>query len=78
MKYTWIESYRDEYRVTRMCRLLEVSRTGYLQWRSRPCSDRTLASRALDAQVAAIHAASKRIARRTAGTTPRWRASTNR
>ena len=60
MKYTWIESYRDEYPVTRMCRLLEVSRSGYLQWRSRPCSDRTLASRALDAQVAAIHAASKR------------------
>jgi len=60
VKYTWIESYRDEYPVTRMCRLLEVSRTGYLQWRSRPCSDRTLASRALDAQVAAIHAARKR------------------
>ena len=60
MKYTWIESYRDEYPVTRMCRLLEVSRSRYLQWRRRPLSDRTLANKALDVRVAAIHAASKR------------------
>lgn len=60
MKYTWIETHRDDYSVTRMCRLLEVSRTGYLQWRRRPSSDRALASRTLDAQVAALHAASRR------------------
>ncbi len=60
MRYTWIETHRDEYAVSRLCRLLEVSRSGYLQWRRRPCSDRALASRALDAQVAAIHAASRR------------------
>jgi len=60
VKYTWIEAHRDEYSVSRLCRLLEVSRTGYLQWRRRPCSDRALASKALDAQVAAIHAASNR------------------
>ena len=60
MRYTWIESHRDQYSVSRLCRLLEVSRTGYLQWRGRPCSDRSLACRALDVQVAAIHAASKR------------------
>jgi putative transposase len=39
-----------------MCRLLNVSRTGYLQWRTRPPSDRALANAALDAQVAMIHA----------------------
>ena len=32
MRYTWIEAHRDEYSVSRLCRLLEVSRTGYLQW----------------------------------------------
>jgi len=42
-----------------MCRLLNVSRTGYLQWRTRPPSDRTLANAALDAQVAVIHAESR-------------------
>jgi len=60
VKYTWIESYRDEYPVTRMCRLLEVSRTGFLQWRTRLPSDRTIANKVLDARVAAIHAASRR------------------
>jgi len=44
VKYTWIESYRDEYAVSRLCRLLEVSRSGYLQWRRRPDSDRAVAS----------------------------------
>ena len=46
--------------VAGLCRLLEVSRTGYLQWRRRPSSRQALANRTLDARVAAIHAASKR------------------
>jgi len=46
--------------VARMCRLLNVSRTGYLQWRIRPPSGRALATAALDAQVAVIHAESRR------------------
>lgn len=60
MKYAWIDEHRDQFSVTRMCRLLAVSRSGYCQWRSRPPSDRSRANAALDAQVAAIHAASKR------------------
>jgi hypothetical protein len=60
VKYTWIEGHRDEYSVSKLCRLLEVSRTGYLQWRRRPSSRQALANRTLDARVAAIHAASKR------------------
>ena len=43
-----------------MCRQLEVSRTGYGQWRTRPPSDRALANAVLDAQVAAMHAGSQR------------------
>ena len=35
MRYAWIERHRDDYQVARMCRQLEVSRTGYLQWRRR-------------------------------------------
>ena len=60
MKYAWIGEHRDQFSVTRMCRQLEVSRTGYCQWRGRAPSERSLANATLDAQVAAIHAASHR------------------
>lgn len=60
MKYAWIEAQRDQFSVTRMCRLLAVSRSGYCQWRMRRPSDRSMADAVLDARVAAIHAASKR------------------
>ena len=59
MRYAWIEQHRDDYAVSRMCRLLAVSRTGFLQWRRRPPSARAQANARLDAQVAALHAASK-------------------
>jgi putative transposase len=60
VRYAWIEAHGDLYCVARMCRQLEVSRTGYCQWRTRPPSERALANAALDARVAAIHAGSKR------------------
>ena len=60
MKYAWIEEKSDLYSVARMCRQLEVSRTGYCQWRTRPPSERSMANAALDTQVVAIHARSKR------------------
>jgi transposase InsO family protein len=59
VRYAWIEQHRDDYAVSRMCRLLLVSRSGYLQWRRRPPSARAQANARLDAQVAAMHAASK-------------------
>jgi putative transposase len=59
VRYAWIERHRDDYAVSRMCRLLAVSRTGYLQWRRRPPSARAQANARLDAQVAAMHAASR-------------------
>jgi len=60
VRYAWIEKHRDDYAVSRMCRLLLVSRTGYLQWRRRPPSARAQSNARLDTQVAAMHAASKR------------------
>ena len=59
MRYAWIDAHRDQYPVARMCRLLSVSRTGFCQWRIRRPSDRSVANTALDAKVAAIHAASR-------------------
>ena len=60
MKYAWISEQSDSYAVARLCRVLGVSRSGFLQWRRRPPSPRTLANTALDAQVAALHAESGR------------------
>jgi len=65
VKYAWIEDHRDQFSVTRMCRQLDVSRTGYCQWRKREPSERAMANAALDAQVAAIHEGSKRSYGRT-------------
>jgi putative transposase len=60
MRYAWIDTHRDQFSVSRMCRLLAVSRTGYGQWRRRPPSRRATANAALDARVAAIHRGSDR------------------
>ena len=40
MKYAFIESLRGEFKITRMCRWLSVSRSGYYQWRNREPSPR--------------------------------------
>jgi len=40
MRYAWIEEHRDAFGIARMCGLLEVSRSGYCQWRGRAPSDR--------------------------------------
>lgn len=58
MKYAWIAAHRDRFTVARMCRQLDVSRTGYCQWEARDESDRSKANSALDVRVAALHAAS--------------------
>lgn len=59
MKYAWIDQHRGQFSVSRMCRVLSVSRSGYCQWRARPPSERAQANAVLDAQVAAIHASSR-------------------
>jgi putative transposase len=60
MKYAWMDTHRDEFNITRMCRLLEVSRSGYCQWRGREPSNRARSNAVLDAAVAGLHAGSRR------------------
>lgn len=55
MKYAWIKSNCHRYRVTRMCFLLSVSRSGFTQWVNRGASDRQCANESLDAKVYALH-----------------------
>lgn len=60
MKYAWIRDHSDQFPVARMCRVLQVSRSGFSQWRTRSPSARAQANAVLDAQVAAVHADSGR------------------
>lgn len=59
MKYAWIDANRDQYDVSRLCRVLSVSRSGYCQWRVRAPSKSARRRAALDAKIAALHARSR-------------------
>ena len=60
MKFHFIEDYRDEFPVTRMCQVLEVSASGYYAWRRRPVSQREQDNQELLAQIKEVHAASRK------------------
>lgn len=60
VKYAWIDEHRDQFAITRMCRLLTVPYPGYCQWRERAPSAGILANSVLDVQVAAIRTGSRR------------------
>ena len=47
MRYAFIRDHRDEFRVTKMCEVLEVSRGGFYTWLRSPESERSHANRAL-------------------------------
>ncbi len=47
MIFEFIDDHRDEFPVSRMCKVLEVSRSGYYAWRGRPPSKREMANRRL-------------------------------
>jgi putative transposase len=51
VRFQFIEDYRDEFPVRLMCKVLEVSTSGYYAWRGRPPSKREMANRALTAKI---------------------------
>jgi putative transposase len=51
VKYAWMQQQHTEFKVSCMCRLLEVSRSGYYEWLSRPRSARAEAAQQLQDKV---------------------------
>ncbi len=61
MKYRFIRSQRTQFRVAAMCRVLEVSRSGYYDWVDRPESLRTKRHRDLTVKIRQAHIESRKI-----------------
>jgi putative transposase len=59
MKYQFIEDYQDAFPVTRMCKVLEVSTSGYYASRDRPISQREQENEKLLARIKVIYAESR-------------------
>lgn len=60
MKYTFMAAHKGDFAVKRMCRVLEVQRSGYYAWRKSRSSTRAQANQTLLALIAAEHAKSRK------------------
>ena len=69
MKYAFIREHESEFRVVRMCSVLQVSRSGYYHWVHRPESRRVCEDRALLEHIRRVHLQS----RRAYGSVKTWR-----
>jgi putative transposase len=59
MRFQFIADHCEQFEVTVMCRVLEVSRSGYYAWRKRPTSEREMADQALTEQIKVIYGKSQ-------------------
>ena len=59
MRYHFIREHDCEFRITALCRVLDVSRSGYYGWRTRPASARTQTNDRLLQHIRAIHVGSR-------------------
>jgi hypothetical protein len=41
VKYAFVRAHRPEFRVSRLCQVLQISRSGYYDWQSRGESERS-------------------------------------
>ncbi len=55
MKYAFIEAHRGQHRIATMCRVLDVSSSGYYAWRRRGPGRRELADRKLLRAIQDVH-----------------------
>lgn len=55
MKYAFIATHRQEFRLTRLCQVLQVSRSGFYAWQRRPESSRAQHNRVLLTRMRVVH-----------------------
>jgi putative transposase len=55
VKYGFIKARQDQFKVTRMCRALEVSRSGYYSWRDGKESQRSERNRSILVEIQTVH-----------------------
>lgn len=60
MKYATIQAHRGEFPLSVMCRVLQVSRSGYYDWARRPAGERAEEEQQLRLEIRATHARSRR------------------
>ena len=70
MKYAFMQAHREEFELKRMCRVLQVSRSGYYDWDRRKESKRSQQDRVLLEEIRRIHQQTKEAY----GATKSWRA----
>jgi transposase InsO family protein len=61
VKYAWIAAHRNEFAVQVLCRVLEVSSSGYYAWRQRAPSGRQQRQEELLNEIRQVHAQSRGI-----------------
>jgi putative transposase len=59
VKFQWIQDHLDEFEVAMMCRMLDVSRSGYYAWGDRPPSDRAKQQQQLIDEIRTEHQLSR-------------------
>jgi len=59
MKYQFIEKHRSAFAVEKMCRSLNISKSGYYSWRVRPTSKRSAANEKLDHHIRTVYEQNK-------------------
>jgi len=55
MSYQFIDTYKKTWPVRLMCQVLNVSSSGYYDWRRRPVSEQAQSNRVLDGQIRQIY-----------------------
>ena len=55
MRFQFIKDQRDEFPVTLMCKVSNVSPSGYYAWRKRPPSAREMANRELVEKIEIVY-----------------------
>jgi putative transposase len=61
VRYAFIQEHRRQLPVAKMCQVLQVSRSGYYDWLSRPASERQQRQEELTRRIRQVHAENRQL-----------------